>query len=37
MGRRTIPWEEFITSYTGVSLQIIPNEDFQKLDIVIMF
>lgn len=30
MGRRTIPWEEFITSYTGVSLQIIPNEDFQK-------
>lgn len=30
MGRRTIPWNDFITSYTGVSLQIIPTENFKK-------
>lgn len=30
MGRRTIPWNEFITSYTGVALQIIPTENFKK-------
>ncbi len=30
IGRRKIAWEEFITSYTGVSLQIIPTENFQK-------
>ena len=30
MGRRTVPWEEFRTSYTGVSLQIMPGPDFQK-------
>ena len=30
MGRRTVPLEEFRTSYTGVSLHITPNENFQK-------
>lgn len=30
MGRRTVPWEEFRTSYTGVSLLIVPGPDFQK-------
>ena len=30
MGRRTVPWEEFRTSYTGVALQILPGPDFQK-------
>lgn len=30
IGRRTVVWDEFITSYTGVSLQIVPNEHFQK-------
>ena len=30
MGRRTVPWEEFRTSYTGVSLQIAPGANFQK-------
>ncbi len=30
MGRRTVPWEEFRTSYTGVALQILPGPGFQK-------
>ena len=29
MGRREIPWEEFKTSYTGVALNITPNENFK--------
>lgn len=28
MGRRTVKWEEFRTSYTGVALRVIPNENF---------
>ncbi|MBQ9377774.1 MAG: NHLP family bacteriocin export ABC transporter peptidase/permease/ATPase subunit [Schwartzia sp.] len=28
MGRREIPWAEFLTSYTGVYLNIRPGEDF---------
>ena len=30
MGRRTVPWEEFRTSYTGVAMQILPGPEFQK-------
>ena len=30
MGRRTVPLEEFRTSYTGVSLHIEPGEGFRK-------
>lgn len=30
MGRRTVDWEEFKTSYTGVALKIEPNENFVK-------
>ncbi len=30
MGRRTVEWENFVTSYTGVSLQITPEADFVK-------
>ena len=29
MGRRTVPWTEFCTSYTGVSLEIRPDEGFR--------
>ena len=29
MGRRTVPLAEFRTSYTGVALRIVPNEDFR--------
>ena len=29
MGRRTVKWDEFRTSYTGVALDIVPNEDFK--------
>ena len=29
MGRRTVSWEDFLTSYTGVYLSIRPGEDFQ--------
>lgn len=29
MGRREIPWEEFLTSYTGIYLNIRPGDDFQ--------
>ena len=28
MGRRTVKWEEFRTSYTGVALRVVPNENF---------
>lgn len=30
MGRRTVPLEEFRTSYTGVALYIRPGKDFKK-------
>ncbi len=30
IGRRTVPWEEFRTSYTGVFLHIEPGPDFKK-------
>ncbi len=29
MGRRTVDWADFKTSYTGVALQIEPNENFK--------
>lgn len=29
MGRRTVKWNEFRTSYTGVALHIVPNENFK--------
>ena len=29
MGRRTVPLDEFRTSYTGVALHIVPNENFK--------
>ena len=29
MGRRTVKWDEFRTSYTGVALQVAPNENFK--------
>ena len=29
MGRRTVKWDEFRTSYTGVALDIVPNENFK--------
>ncbi len=28
MGRRTVPWKDFCTSYTGVSLEVRPAEGF---------
>ena len=28
-GRRTVKWDEFVDSYTGVSIQITPTEDFK--------
>lgn len=30
MGRRTVPWDEFITSYTGVYMKITPDENFKS-------
>lgn len=30
MGRRTVKWSDFRTSYTGISLYIKPGKDFQK-------
>lgn len=30
MGRRVVPWAEFITSYTGIYLKIQPSENFEK-------
>ena len=29
MGRRTVPLAEFRTSYTGIALRIVPNENFK--------
>ena len=29
MGRRTVKWDEFRTSYTGVALHVVPNENFK--------
>ena len=29
MGRRTVPWEEFLTSYTGIALTIKPGPEFK--------
>ena len=29
MGRRTVKWDEFRTSYTGVALRVVPNENFK--------
>ena len=29
LGRRTVPWAEFLTSYTGVYLNIRPGQEFQ--------
>ena len=29
MGRRTVKWEDFRTSYTGVALHIVPTENFK--------
>ncbi len=29
MGRRTVPWSEFITSYTGIALTIRPSTGFK--------
>lgn len=29
LGRRTVPWEEFRTSYTGITLKVHPGEDFR--------
>lgn len=29
MGRRTVDWKDFKTSYTGVALQVEPNENFK--------
>lgn len=30
LGRRTVKWDDFRTSYTGVALQIEPNGNFKK-------
>ncbi len=30
MGRRTVEWDQFVTSYTGVSLKIVPDAGFVK-------
>ena len=30
MGRRTVKWDEFRTSYTGVALRVVPNENFKS-------
>lgn len=29
MGRRTVPLSEFRTSYTGIALRVVPNENFR--------
>lgn len=29
MGRRTVQWADFRTSYTGVALQVVPNDNFK--------
>ena len=30
MGRRTVKWDDFRTSYTGVALHVVPNEAFKR-------
>ena len=30
MGRRTVVWDEFITSYTGIAITIEPTEEFKR-------
>lgn len=30
MGHRSVSWEEFRTSFTGIAMQIIPGESFKK-------
>ena len=30
MGRRTVTWDEFLTSYTGVYMKITPSENFKR-------
>ena len=30
MGRRTVEWDKFVTSYTGIALQIVPDKGFVK-------
>ena len=30
MGRRTVKWSDFRTSYTGVALKVVPNENFVR-------
>ncbi len=30
MGRRTVSWDDFRTSYTGIALYIEPTENFKK-------
>ena len=30
MGRRTVSWDEFLTSYTGVYIAVRPGDDFKK-------
>ncbi len=29
VGRRTVPWEEFRTSYTGIALEVVPGPEFR--------
>lgn len=31
MGRRTVPWEDFTGSYTGIYLSILPSEGFRPM------
>ena len=30
IGQRTVEWDDFITSYTGISLKIVPDDNFKK-------
>ena len=30
IGQRTVEWDDFITSYTGISLKIVPDVNFNK-------
>ena len=30
LGKRSVPWQDFISSYTGVYLQIAPGPDFKR-------
>ena len=31
MGRRTVEWDEFLTSYTGISITVAPGENFKPV------